>query len=144
MFNRSHFYLVYVNPNADRVTDSALFVRDGFSWMAAVLHFFWLGYHRIWKVAGIIFLLFMLLGILEAKDLISPALSYAIQVSLFLFIGFSATDWYVSALEDRGYVLTDIIAAHDELEASQRFFGQYTQANKSISTSLSAPFSVLP
>jgi lysylphosphatidylglycerol synthetase-like protein (DUF2156 family) len=129
MFSFTKFYLVYTKPDSDDVAESTIFIKDGFSLWAALLGCIWLAYHRIWRVALPLFLLTVILQILTADAIIAERLAYAIELGLLLFVGFSASEWYARALEDKGYVLSDIVTGRDDTEAQQRFFERYTKAH---------------
>ena len=49
-------YTVHILPGADALEDAPLLVREGFCWPAAIFTVFWALWHRMWLVAGLLFI----------------------------------------------------------------------------------------
>src|SRR5207249_2407248 len=87
-------------------------VREGFSWGALFFGPFWLAVHRAW-IPAVLTLATTVLIIFLAADGVSAVL----LAGLVLLLGLSGHDLRRWSLDHRGYLLTQVIAARDELEA---------------------------
>ncbi len=90
-------------------------VREGFSWGALLFGPLWLAAHRAW-IAAILTLAVSVVIVVLATDGIAAALLSALAVLL----GVSGNDIRRWSLDHRGYLLAQVIAARDELEALAR------------------------
>lgn len=99
-----------------------VFVKDGFSWLAFFIPFFWMLWHRLWLP---------LVGYLAAVALIVLAgyvfswpdnLTGSMGLLANLFVGLEGNNFRRRALARRGFdEVADIVADNGE-EASYRFF----------------------
>ncbi len=99
-----------------------VFIKDGFAWLALILPFFWMLWHRLWLP---------LAGYLAAVTLIAVAgyllslpdgLTGTIGLLANLFVGLEGNNFRRRALRKRGYEeIADIVADNGE-EASYRYF----------------------
>lgn len=125
-----NIYTVHINTkkaNLPLAIDSVVILKEGFSFYACLLHFFWLAYKRIWIPAAVVFVAFALLGALERGAFISVEYSAMVQFGIMVYVGFSAYDWLRKSLELRGYTFAGVVTARDDIEAYQRFFDRYTR-----------------
>ena len=90
-------------------------VREGFAWGALLFGPLWLAAHRAWVPAGLSLAAFVLIHFL-APDGISTALTGG----LMLLLGLSGHDLRRWSLDHRGYLLAQVVAAHNELGALER------------------------
>jgi hypothetical protein len=111
-------------PAADRVdhADQLMFVRDGFSWGAALFAPFWMLAHRLWLVllayvAGTLALRFALVALGVDAGWIALVL-LAINVAL----GFEAASLIRWTLERRGWKYLGAVAGRSIVECERRFF----------------------
>lgn len=87
-------------------------VREGFSAGALVFGPFWLAWHRAWIPAGVAFCLSFLIPALT-----DPPASVVLGLAMHLLLGLSGRDLIRWSLRERGFTLTDIVAARNEEEA---------------------------
>lgn len=92
-----------------------ILVHEGFSWGALLLGPVWLALHRAW-IAAVLALVALVLIALLAEGAVMAALLAAVAVLL----GLSGHDLRRWSLDHRGYLLAQVVAAHDELEALAR------------------------
>ena len=138
-------YTVYEPPRVssdriDRATE-LVFVKDGFSWLAAVLPAVWFLVKGLWLE-----LILFLIG--------AAVLTWGIEVSgaaaemsgiLLLIaqivIGFDAGLLQATALERRGWRLVGTVTGHDSDQAERRFFETWQpgEAPAAASTGAGAP-----
>lgn len=123
-------FTVHLNTKHHVSIEKAMFIKEGFSLYGFFLHFFWLFYYRIWIEGAIVFCIFMLFGMLEAKGLVPVVHTAILQLGLQAYIGFAGPDWLRRALERRGYSFVGVVSGKDEVDAQQRFFDRYTQSHR--------------
>ncbi|WP_108880232.1 DUF2628 domain-containing protein [Anderseniella sp. Alg231-50] len=111
-------------PQQDHAEDTkgVVFVKDGFSWPAFFIPFFWMLWHRLWLP---------LVGYLVAVGLVVLAgyafswpdnLTSGMGILVNLFAGLEGNNFRRRALAKRGFEeVADIVAGNGE-EASYRFF----------------------
>ncbi|MEO1160985.1 MAG: DUF2628 domain-containing protein [Pseudomonadota bacterium] len=99
-----------------------VFIKDGFSWPALFIPFFWMLWHRLWLP---------LIGYLVAVGLIVLAgygfswpdnLTGSMGLLVNLFVGLEGNNFRRRALTKRGFEEVADIVAGDGEEASYRFF----------------------
>ncbi len=99
-----------------------VFVKDGFSWPAFLIPFFWMLWHRLWLplvgyVAAVVLIVLAGYGFSWPENLTG-----GIGLLANLFFGFEGNNFRRWALAKRGYdEVADIVADNGE-EASYRFF----------------------
>lgn len=109
--------LDHINNGQDVV-----FIKDGFSWLALVIPFFWLLWHRLWiPLAG--YLSAVILIVVAGYLLSMPdGLTGSIGLLANFFVGLEGNNFRRRAMAKRGYdEVADIVAESGE-EASYRFF----------------------
>lgn len=138
--NSAKFYSVYLDPKAYETAESAVFVKEGFSLLAAIPYFipFWLFQRKMWVEASLALLLLSLMFSGAVHGVISINILNVLLLGYGLFAGFSAIDLYNNHLLRQGYVLSAVITGRDLLEAQQRFFASYLN-NKHQDSSNSGP-----
>jgi hypothetical protein len=87
-------------------------VREGFSWGALLFGPFWLAVHRAW-IPAVLTLAAIILIIFLTTD----GVSLALWSALTLLLGLSGHDFRRWSLDHRGYLLAQVIAARDEMDA---------------------------
>ena len=90
-------------------------VREGFSWGALFFGPVWLAVHRAWIAAVL-----SLVGTVLIVVLANGRCLAALLVGLMLLLGLTGHDLRRWSLDHRGYLLAQVIAARDELEALER------------------------
>jgi hypothetical protein len=104
------FWTAHVRQGA-----APVLVREGFSWGALLFGPLWLAAHRAW-IAAILTVVADVLILSLATDGISAVLT----AGLVLLLGLSGQDLRRWSLDRRGYLLAQVIAAHNELGALER------------------------
>jgi Protein of unknown function (DUF2628) len=100
------FYTAHIRSGATPVL-----VREGFSWGALFFGPLWLAAHRVWIPAVLSLAAFVLIVVLTHGGLATTLLT-----ALMVLIGLSAHDLHRWSLDHRGYVLSQVVTARDELE----------------------------
>jgi hypothetical protein len=90
-------------------------VREGFSWGALFFGPLWLAAHRAWIAA-----ILTVVAIVLILSLASDGISAVLMAGLVLLLGLSGQDLRRWSLDHRGYLLAQVIAAHNELGALER------------------------
>ncbi len=103
-------WTAHLRPDAEPIL-----VPEGFSWLALIFGPLWLAVHRAWIPAVIV-----LAADVVVSTLVPMPLSIVLDVGLTLLVGLSAQDLRRWSIENRGYLLTHVIAARDEAEALGR------------------------
>lgn len=103
-------WTAHLRPDAEPIL-----VPEGFSWLAMIFGPLWLAAHRAWIPAAIV----LALDVIGAFLLPEP-LSFVLDAGLAILVGLSAHDLRRWSIENRGYLLTHVIAAGDEAEALGR------------------------
>ena len=103
-------WTAHLRPDAEPIL-----VPEGFSWLAMIFGPLWLAVHRAWIPAAIV----LALDVIGAFLLPEP-LSFVLDAGLAILVGLSAQDLRRWSIENRGYLLTHVIAAGDEAEALGR------------------------
>jgi hypothetical protein len=101
------FWTAHVRSGA-----APVLVREGFSWGALLFGPLWLAVHRAW-IPAVLTLVATVLIVVLARD----ELATALLIALILLLGLSGNDLRRWSLDHRGYLLSQVIAAHNELEA---------------------------
>jgi hypothetical protein len=112
-------YVIFEPPGAPE-PERAIFVRDGFHWLAFIVPFFWFLWHRLWLEAGLVFAAMVGLSALEGVDGmqgIVPAVSLLVSLGL----GFEAPTLHMAALRRRGWRDWGVVEADGHDEAAIRY-----------------------
>ncbi|MEK1887071.1 MAG: DUF2628 domain-containing protein [Phyllobacterium sp.] len=107
--------------NGERDEDKTVFIRDGFVFLAFVLPFVWLLFHRLW---------FEAILVLAAGVAISAVGSFTgqdgaaalIGILVSILVGLEANSWRAAALERRGFRLAGVVDAHNAADAETIWF----------------------
>jgi uncharacterized protein DUF2628 len=95
-----------------RAGTAPVLVREGFSWGALVFGPIWLAVHRAWIPATISLAAFVIIGF-TTQDAVQAAL----LVALIVLLGLSGHDLRRWSLDQRGFLLTQVITGRSELDA---------------------------
>ncbi|HEX4173958.1 MAG TPA: DUF2628 domain-containing protein [Acetobacteraceae bacterium] len=104
------FYTAHIRTGAPPVL-----VREGFSWGALFFGPLWLAAHRAWVAAALSLAAFVLIIVLT-----DDGLAAALLIALVAVLGLSGHDLRRWSLDHRGYLLSQVVAAWDELDATAR------------------------
>lgn len=114
-------YVVLSAKSGPDKDPDAIFVRDGFSIMAAIFPFFWLLWHRMWVwAAGVLFAI-VLAGALTDSQ-IAEVLAGCVTLAISLFIGLEGRHLYIRKLNKRGYFVASVFDAPDLGMAEALYF----------------------
>ena len=92
-----------------------MLVREGFSWGALLFGPLWLAAHRAWIPAVL-----TVVGSLLIALLATEGISAVLMAGIVLLLGLSGQDLRRWSLDHRGYLLAQVVAAHNELGALER------------------------
>ena len=118
------------DPPADRIdrAEKLVFVKDGFSWAAAVFGPLWMIVHRLWwALLGFVLVMgsLQLMGKVTAVDQRWVGLAaFAINV----LVGFEADTLQRWALERRGWRMLGAVTGRSFAECERRFFEAWLPA----------------
>jgi hypothetical protein len=101
------FYTAHIRSGA-----APVLVREGFSWGALFFGPLWLAAHRVWIPAVVSLAAFVMIFVLT-----DGRMAAALLIALVVLIGLSGHDLRRWSLDHRGYVLSQVVTARDELEA---------------------------
>ncbi len=112
-------YVIFEPPGAPRSED-AVFVRDGFHWLAFIVPFFWFLWYRLWIEAGLVFAAMVGLSALEQVDGMQ-GIVVPVSLLLSLGLGFEAPVLRMAALRRRGWRERGVVEADGRDEAEIRY-----------------------
>jgi hypothetical protein len=115
-------YTGLVPPNGE--PDKAIFLAEGFSWGAFFFTILWALWHRLWVIAGLLFLVFAALSVALSLKLVDPAVMLVIQLGLGLLLGFEAQQLRLLSLERAGYRQAALITASNQEAAELEYFSR--------------------
>ena len=95
-----------------RAGAAPVLVREGFSWGALFFGPIWLAVHRAWIAAAISLAAFVIIGF-TTHDSVQAAL----LMTLILLLGFSGHDLRRWSLDQRGFLLAQVVTGRSELDA---------------------------
>lgn len=120
MFNKHTFYAVYAKPDADDAADALEFVPQGFSVLGFLFHGLYLLCFRAWLPGFAALILTASAAALPQSGLYLAA-GVAAELLIRFWVGFDGLELRASALEQRGYVLVNIVSARNQDEAKLRY-----------------------
>ncbi|TNF64650.1 MAG: DUF2628 domain-containing protein, partial [Rhodobacteraceae bacterium] len=107
--------------------DGVIFVKDGFSWPAFLIPFFWLIWHRLWwGLAGYVIAVAGLAGIGYLAGF-PDGLGTSLGLLLNVYLGLEGNNLRRKALARRGYQEVADVVAGDSEEAAWRFLANRMQ-----------------
>jgi hypothetical protein len=119
-------YTVYESPDppADRIerAERLVFIKDGFSWFAALLAPLWLLVHRLWwPLLGYVLIAGAFELLKQGTPLNQRWIGLAI-LALNVLVGFEADSLRRWAIERRGWRALGTVTGRTALESERRFF----------------------
>lgn len=120
-------YLVLTPPEnrpdrpAGNDPDRALFLRDGFSWVAFVLPWAWLGWNRLWLATILAVAVEIGSGILANLSGFWLA-GTLLGIAFHLLVALEGRHYLSEVLQKRGFTLDSAILAPDITTAEQIYF----------------------
>ncbi|MGN6550544.1 MAG: DUF2628 domain-containing protein [Pararhizobium sp.] len=114
-------YVILTPTESARGDGDAVFVRDGFAWLAFLLPVPWLAFHRLWIATALAVAVGLtLLLVVERTGWGGTAI--AIGVLIALWIGFEGNGLRVAGLAARGWTVRDVVEAPDRTTAELFYF----------------------
>lgn len=113
---------VYEKPEAVEPTERVQLLREGFSFWAFSFGGLWLLAQREWLLLALYAGLVAAMGMLAAALRLPELALLPLQVWLQLMFGFHAYDLQGWLLLRRGYRLTGVVVAPDEIAAERRYY----------------------
>lgn len=115
-------YVIMEPRQRTRETVDAVFIRDGFSFLAFLVPFVWLLWHRLWIEAALALGAVLLIGAL------AEAGGYGLYASLLsllvsIYVGLEGAALRIGALRRRGWRDAAVIEADSAAEAEIRYYG---------------------
>jgi hypothetical protein len=136
-------YAVYLpdegRPGRPEGLDKAVFVKDGFHWLALVFPLLWLLFARAWLAAIAFVVLAAAIAVAGAVFNLSDGMLTALEILMVLATAFLAADIKGWALARRGYRLADVVSAPKREEAERRFFARWMSGHAAAPTKAAAP-----
>lgn len=115
-------YVVMEPPaaNSQERIEGALFVRDGFSFLAFLLPVVWLLARRLWIEALVALALILVVGLAAGRLGLGPG-APILSVLVSLYFGLESNALRIAALRRRGWREWGPVQAHDREEAELRY-----------------------
>lgn len=136
-------YTVHELAGAPADGKGIVFVREGFSWTAAVFNLFWLLFHRLWVAAAFYFALTVALMMGARAAGFSEEVASVLSLILQGFLGAAAHDLQRWTLNRNGYREIGIASGISLADAERDFFRHWhnpvAAAKPTSPRSLSAP-----
>lgn len=122
-------FTVHEPPHAptDRTdrAESLVFVKDGFSWSAALFAPLWLLAHRLWWPFLGYVVLSGLFELLRWSTMVDPGWVTLAGIVLHILIGFEADTLRRWSLDRRGWRTLGSVSGRNAAECERRFFEQW-------------------
>jgi hypothetical protein len=128
------------SPPADRLdrAESLVFVKDGFSWLAALFAPIWLIVHRLWWPLLGYLVLSSLLELMRWSTVVDSDWVTLAGVALHVLIGFEADTLRRWSLDRKGWRVLGSVSGRTTAECERRFFEQWLPAQPAIAPTLPA------
>jgi hypothetical protein len=114
-------------PAPDRMdrAESLVFVKEGFTWSAAIFTPVWMIVHRLWwPLVAYILAMGTIEGI-RLLDVAPPAWPSLLSLALHILIGFEADTLRRWSLDRRGWTMLGSVSGKNAAECERRFFNQW-------------------
>ncbi|GFZ78740.1 hypothetical protein RLOatenuis_0840 [Rickettsiales bacterium] len=116
-------YAVYLKSRAE--PENAIFIKEGFRWLAFIFNVFWLLYNKIWS-AGFL-MLAIIIGSSFLEEYVSDLSSW-VWLILAFYVGFCGADMLQSQLKKRKFEFITTVQAQSTDDASKRFYDKYGES----------------
>ncbi len=110
-----NIYSVYTDSSKNN--KEPILIKQGFSFIAGFLSFFWAVYHKMWYAAFAMMLISLLL-----RAAGSSYIAYCVNLAILFIFGFFASEIREYYTLRKGYDLSDIILATNEEEAEVKYY----------------------
>jgi Protein of unknown function (DUF2628) len=115
------------DPPADRIdrAERLAFVRDGFSWTAALLAPIWMLGHRLWwPLAGYVVAVIVIVMVWQS-NLVHPGWIVLAAIGLNLLVGLEAGTLRRWTLDQRGWTTLGSVSGRNSEDCERRFFDMW-------------------
>lgn len=123
--SKMKIYSVHLNPLDKNPYENALFINEGFNWYAFIFTGFWALYHRLWWMTLLFFALHLGSGYYGSLIGLSTSSIALLEFGFRLMIGMSANDLWRARLEAKGWMMSEVVVAYSELEATHRYYERH-------------------
>ena len=115
-------YVIF-EPPGQTEPERAVFVRDGFHWLAFLFSVLWFLWYRLWIEAGLVFAAMVGLSAIEDIQGLQGA-ALVVSFLLALGLGFEAPALRMAALRRRGWREWGVVEANGGDEAAIRYLAE--------------------
>ncbi len=115
-------YTVHIDPLSVADDRGAVFLREGFSWPAAVFSILWAVYHGLWDWALVLLAVSLALSAAVEFSGLDALGAGTLEIGFLVLVGAMSNDWRRWFLARRGYRLDDIVSGEDMTAAERRYF----------------------
>jgi hypothetical protein len=123
-------YKIYIKKDKKGVFEDVLLIKEGFIFSAFIFNIFWLLYKKIFKIALIIFAIFLAMILIEERYPAYSAFLAPIQLGVLFYIGSEGSDWFGKTLERKGYNFLGYSSGKNSQEARLRFLDKINEKNQ--------------
>lgn len=117
--------------------EGMLFIKEGFSWGAAIFSPFWLAAREAWlALAGYFVAVAAILGVMAALSAGEGWTGLAI-VALHAFVGLEAANLYRRTLDRSGWIDHGTVSGRTEEDCERRFFDIWLSGVPAVTSTLS-------
>ncbi len=114
-------YTVQTDPVSHDDDAGAVFLREGFSWGAALFTVLWAAWRGLWVWAAVLLAVELALIGVHAWVGFDAASWAALLIGYHVVVGFSANDWRRARLARRGHLDAGVVLGRNLVAAEQRF-----------------------
>jgi len=113
-----------IYSNSQKIQEmEPIFIEDGFSLRAMIFNFLWFLYYSLWIELLVFIVLQCVLSLVDTY--LGYKIYLALQLFIYLAIGFFANQIRAYSLERQGYKFRDIIIAKNEEKAKLKFYKNF-------------------
>jgi len=115
-------FIVLTPPDREGADEKAVFIRDGFSFLALIFPFFWLLWYRLWFAA--ILLLAVSVGLAATIDALPQwwLVSFTASILLSFYVALEGNSWRIAKKERQDWRLDAIVEAQNVATAEDIYF----------------------
>jgi Protein of unknown function (DUF2628) len=136
-------YTIHEHPEplADRVerAERLAFVKDGFSWAAALFTPLWFLLHRLWWPLIAYIAVSVAVEIAQQTLILDPRWLGLAGLALNLLIGFEADTLRRWGLERRGWRMIGTVTGVSAIDCERRFFDSWIPSQPILATGTTSP-----
>jgi hypothetical protein len=122
---KMRIYSIYLNPKAKKIYENAILVSENFNIIAFFFTGFWALFNRM-LIVGIGLLVAQYGTLIFAKYCgVSTGGGIIIDLGIRFLIGLCSNDLLRLHYGNKGYVLSDVVVAHNDLEAFHRYYDRH-------------------